>query len=212
MKVMQIIITGLGTTPANPSADPAFDDTRDCGMLKTAEAIRDQHPEHQHRIVSISWDGNGSPDANARDVIAAILDFNPDFIFTHHHSFGNQFFVFLINWIAFWHSALGVLINFAFGYDPCKNPLFGNTGWSINGNVVKDWRAWFQKNGKPAFVCGDGFFDPEGWHNIDVTSWGDGHVTQDDYVGVPDDERIRAQVYTYVNAALAAAQSSEVSQ
>ncbi len=202
-RILQFILTGLGTVPIDATVSVGSAD--DCGMLTTAQHIRDailKGPQFVHRIDAVGWDQFATPDDACRYLLQVISDFVPDEIVIHAHSFGNSLLCFFGHWMERWHPEWKLRIGLVFGYDPCRilfPPIFGALDWVLNPSLFADVYSWYNAD---AWRCWGVVGTPFRFRSFqsDVTAWEPelAHVNIGIYQGIPQSPAIRAQVYAIV--------------
>lgn len=203
MKILHLIFTGLGTSPVDANGDPKSPEqiAADCGMAETVDQVIVASPSHTHTSKCFSWDGNGSPDANCRAILALVHAAGADRVYVYAHSFGNSLLMFLLMWLMKWHQADGFRMDLAFGFDPCRNfGTFGHLDWDIGvayggAKIVRNSWCWYNTDPFRVFgVVGTPFKNCP--NIIDVTDWTSPKLAHIDvlefgFVGIPDSDRIR---------------------
>lgn len=188
-KILQIICTGLATKPdSNVSHADA-----DCGMMGIATSIA---PDPI--IKAFAYDQNAKPEDTAMQIRGLIQEVKPTHTILHAHSWGNNLAVFFAEWTAEWYGSDQV-IDLVVGYDPCVKPGYGVKKWALPASVVRQYRTFYQRGGRPFLVSGTPFeerTDGTG-ANENVTDWTNpklAHVSIGEYTGIIMDERVRDAV------------------
>lgn len=232
MKILAVILTGLGTTPVAGKSRRAVRRRQaaapnpDCGMLSLAHKAIASQPGDEVNVVAHGWD-EASADTTCRRIKDDILAFAPDKIIFFVHSFGGGLGIFFWQWLWTWYSGEGkdtppFMCDLLLCFDPCPNGFQFGGGevvdpfecythnerrWFVPETTVRNALVFFQQGGRPLGVKGVPLFERTNGSilNVDVTSWVDpvlAHVDEGGCVGIINDSRVQDQVCEAVAVAL----------
>lgn len=192
MKTLTIPLTGLGRD--------SFDHATGLRNLYEQFAFQATNGGHYCEMVHFDWhpDGDSSPDAVCRQILAAIRAAKADRVIILGHSFGAALELFFSQWLVRWHAgevvvALGIMFDLAVNaaHYGVEQSISVCEAWDddharpyVPATSVEKLLAFFQRAGRPFGVCGCPVRLRDGVENIEVTGWTDERGTPVDHTSM----------------------------